>query len=148
MATQVGSRCMWMFFSYGTGIQPQKKSVFGIHTPSIIQYGVLMSAGWFTLAPPPCHQGSFDWSMDGWKITIMMGCKLERMNDPIKMMFTLARRWVNKVRIALCCCCSYQLQKVITDKNLWVGYPFHQPTQGWLQKLYLGHGLDPTLMGE
>jgi hypothetical protein len=44
---------MWMFFSYGTGIQPKKKSVFGIHTPSIIQYGVLMSAGWFTLAPHP-----------------------------------------------------------------------------------------------
>jgi hypothetical protein len=43
----------------------KKKSVFGIHTPSIIQYGVLMSAGWFTLAPPPCHQGSF-WLIDGW----------------------------------------------------------------------------------
>jgi hypothetical protein len=79
-------------------------------------------------------------------------CKLERMNDPIKMMFTLAHRWVNKVRIALLCCCccwsSYQLQKVITDKNVWVGYPFRRPTQGWLQKLYLGHGPDPTtLMG-
>ncbi len=152
MANQVGSRCMWMFFSYGTGIQPQKKKC--VWNPHIIHHPVWCADEcWLVHSSPrptSCHQGSFDWSIDGWNITIMMGCKLERMNDPIKMMFTLARRWVNKARIALCCCCSsYQLQKVITDKNVWVGYPFRRPTQGWLQKLYLGHGPDPTtLMGE
>jgi hypothetical protein len=36
----------------GQEYNPKEKSVFGIHTPSIIQYGVLMSAGWFTLAAP------------------------------------------------------------------------------------------------